>query len=347
MKKLPLSACLLLASFCAHAVIDIADLGASEANADNTAIIQNAVNQASVSGEPVRIPRGVFKHTGLVGKSNVKIYGEGPASVLFNTSATVALDLTGTTGAEVFDLALKGTATVLSSGNYPTMSQTGVAVKVSNASKFILSNLKISYVGTGVDYSQSANWGAKGHFSNIDIEYAYKAVYTYSGGEYGHFDGVHVDSSTFGFHVDSGNNVFIGAQVVRSGVAVKISGGANNGHGSFIGGTFNHNNYNLDVWDSVSLGESFVGCNFIGDGSGGNSGQIRIMNSRGITITGGQIGSNITIDGGSGTQNGPNLIAGNYIRTDLPGYAPPAVTNGGVGLFKNNYSPSGMWVANN
>lgn len=327
--------------------IDIRSVGAVDGAANNTAAIQDAINYAAASGDTVFVPPGVWKHTGLVGASLVRIVGAGRASVLQNTANSVALDFTGKNGFAVRDLSLLGVATVSNTYAYPTVSQTGTAIKISGAYGFKISDLKISYVGTGIDYQASPSWGQKGRFSDIDFEYVYKAVYTYNSGEYATFSNIHIDKSTFGIHVDSGNNVFIGAQVTRSGVAVKLSGGTNNGHGQFIGGTFNHNNYNLDVWDAVGLGESFVGCHFIAGLSGSNAGILRIVNSKGIVITGGQIGSNVVIDGGAGTVNGANMIANNYMRTDLTGYALPSISNGGVGLIKNNFDAAGMWAGNN
>jgi hypothetical protein len=56
---------------------------------------------------------------------------------------------------------------------------------------------------------------------------------------------------------------------------------------------------------------------------------------------------NYTIDGGSGTQNNGHMFANNLIRTDLPNYTAPVLSNGGIGYFKNNFTLSGMWASNN
>lgn len=347
MKKLIFAVLIFAANLALADCVDPRSLGAVNGAANNTAPLQAAINYASANGATVCLPAGTWRHTGLSGASNLHIRGEGKESILLNTSSSVALDFTGDSNFTVSNLSMQGVASVTSSSPYPTVTNTGTALKISGAYGFKVSDLKISYVGTGIDYQANPSWGQQGRFADIDFEYVYKAVYTYNSGEYATFSNIHIDLSTFGIHVDSGNNVFIGAQVVRSGVAVKLSGGTNNGHGQFIGGTFNHNNYNLDVWDAVGLGESFVGCHFIAGLSGSNSGILRIMNSKGIVITGGQIGSNIIIDGGAGTASGANMIANNYIRTDLTGYAAPTISNGGVGLIKNNFDSVGLWSGNN
>ena len=341
----------LVALFCSStwaACVNPVTLGAVDGAANNTVPLQAAFNYGAANSVAVCIPVGTWKHTGLVGASNLRIAGEGKETILLNTGSGTAIDFTGANNFSVSNLSLQGVATVITATPYPTMTQTGTAIRVSGSYGFKISDLKISYVGTGIDYQANPSWGQKGRFSDIDFSFVYKAVWTSNAGEYANFTNLQVDQSTFGVHVDSGNNIFTGVQVTRSGVGVKLSGGSNNGHGQFIGSTFNHDNYALDAYEAVSLGETFVGCHFVGDITNpGNAGRIRIYNSKGIAIIGGHIGANITIDGGSGTQIGPNMIAHALIRTELPGYVAPQVVNGGIGLFKDNFTLAGIFGGNN
>lgn len=316
--------------------------------ANNTVAIQDAMNKAAAQGVPLFVDAGQWKHTGLVVPSGLTMIGAGRVSEFYNTANNAHFDATSKTGFVLRDFAIRGNAAVDNTYAYPTVTNTGTGLKVSASSGFDVANLYITRVGVGIDYQANANWGAKGRFSNIDIDYVYKAVHTSASGEYANFHSILVDKSTFGLHIDSGNNIFSNCQVVRSGVALKLSGGTNNGHGQIVGCTFNHNNYNMDAYDAVSLGETIVGCHFIADiASPGSSGKLRITNSRGITLVGCQIGSNVTIDGGTGTQDGQNMIANCYIRDDITGWANPTYPNGGVALMKNNYNAAGLVAWNN
>lgn len=323
---------------------DLADV----TNTNNTAVIQDAMNKAAANKVPLVIDAGQWKHTGLVVPSGLFMMGYGKSSELFNTASSIALDASSKIDFELRDFMMRGVATVDNTLAYPTVSNTGTGLKVSAADGFNVRNIIMTNIGTGVDYQANGNWGAKGRFIDLNLDYCYKGVYTYNSGEYANFTNVMVDRSTFGFHVDSGNNNFAQCQVTRSGIAIKLSGGSNNGHGQFIGGTFNHNNYALDAYEAVSVGETFVGCHFIGDVTNpGNGSKLRIYNSKGLNFVGCHIGANITIDGGSGTQNNGHMFANNLIRTDLPNYAAPVLSNGGIGYFKNNFTLSGMWASNN
>lgn len=328
-------------------MIHLSDL-ADPAASNNTTVIQDAMNKAAANKVPLLITAGQWKHTGLVIPSGLFMMGYGKTSELYNTANSIALDASSKIDFELRDFMMRGVATVDNTLAYPTVSNTGTGLKVSAADGFNVRNVIMTNIGTGIDYQANGNWGAKGRFVDVNIDYAYKGIYTYNSGEYANFSNVMIDRSTFGFHVDSGNNNFSQCQVTRSGIAVKLSGGTNNGHGQFTSCTFNHNNYALDAYEAVSVGETFLGCHFIGDVTNpGNGSKIRIYNSKGINLVGCHIGANITIDGGSGTQNGANMIANSLIRTELANYAAPVILNSGVGLFKNNFAFTGMWASNN
>lgn len=319
---------------------DLADPSAT----NNTTVIQDAMTKAAAQGVPLFIDSGQWKHTGLTIPSGLTMIGAGRSSELYNTASSIALNATSASNFILKDFALRGTATVDNSLAYPTVSQTGTGIKCSASENFNVDGLYMTLIGTGIDYEANPDWGSKGRFSNIDMDFMYRAVWATASGEYGLFHSINVDKSTFGLWDDSGNNIYSNCQVVRSGVACKVNGGTNNGHGQFIGCTFNHNNYNLDVYDAVTLGMTFSGCHFIGDlAGGGTNAKLRIANSKGITITGGQIGSNITIMGG--TSQGQNMIANNYFRSDI--VSAPVYVSGGVCLMKNNYDAAGLVAWNN
>lgn len=59
---------------------------------DNTTAIQNAINAAAVSGGTVYVPAGIFKTNKLTTYYNVRILGDGEASVLKSIGATVMIE---------------------------------------------------------------------------------------------------------------------------------------------------------------------------------------------------------------------------------------------------------------
>lgn len=321
--------------------MNVYDIGARPDNplalAANTVAFQKALD----SGKHVFVPSGEWHVGALVGTNGVRFEAESPSAVLVYAGVVPLLDFAGKVDWEVSGFTARGTGTVSYATFYPTIPDVGQDfIKISWADRFQVSGLRLSdFAGRGIVYQNSGGWeGRKGSARDCHITRTFKAVHTHSGGEYVHFGNVIADRCTFGFHVDSGNVIFDGCMANYCGVGAKATAGTNHGHGVFSGCLLNHNNYNLDVYDAVTQGESFIGCQFNGGIDGCGDGKVRIYNSTGVNITGGQMVSKLIVDGG-----GCNLIAHNFMR-DCPA---PSIVNGAVVRIKENYDASGAWAYNN
>lgn len=101
---------------------------------------------------------------------------------------------------------------------------------------------------------------------NAHIYHCNVGIYIPEKSEYHSFTNVNCNYNYYGAIVNTGNNQFNTCHFSRNTVALQMDGSnyANNGHGSFIGCTFNHSGGNPGtaiVLNSVTNGEAFVGCN--------------------------------------------------------------------------------------
>jgi hypothetical protein len=147
-----------------------------------------------------------------------------------------------------------------------------------------------------------------------------------TGAEYVTVLGIHATNcAQAGITTSAGNVQFIGGQSVdnvRDGVRLRRGVGSNNAHGSFVCVQINHNDqYNLHA-QSISNGETFIGCHFYNNGAG--SAPIYLESCSGIHIRDGIIDSPVYVD--TGPYSGLNVIAGNFLpgsqfskNTNTPG----------------------------
>lgn len=173
-----------------------------------------------------------------------------------------------------------------------------IGIQLANKNNYHISDLKFTNInGVAVNVSGGlGGWQHFGHLSHIGVMHSYYGFKFSNSGEYETVSDCQASNCVFGFLVESGNNSFSNCKATYCSIGVKIFGGVNNGHGVWNGLIANHNTYNLTC-QNVSLGEHFIGCCFIGGQGGADQGYIQIINSQGITFTGGQIGyQNITID---------------------------------------------------
>lgn len=131
-----------------------------------------------------------------------------------------------------------------------------------------------------------------------------------TGSEYNVLSGCSAVECVTGVLIAAGNINWSGGNVVDNATGIKLTSGANHGHGIFSGININHNETNLRV-DDVSLGHTFNGCHWYGDSA--SLGKIVIVNSKGITIDGGQLDSVVEILAGAATLNGQNIVRNMFV----------------------------------
>jgi hypothetical protein len=312
--------------------------------------LQTQINNAAASGTKLVIPGGTYSVSGLTCATGVVIESDGP--VAFNLGSSNGLSIpSGCSMTLRGDFEFYGNAPAYTGyGTGPSSgSQFGISAINPNDLK-IEGRIKIHNInGTCFDAQQVANWQNR---SEVDITVfnCYRGAWLHNGAEYMTLN-VFAFNNVIGVQDDGANNRITGSAIFNS-IGYKICGSndlycnniGNNGHGILTGVHANHNTFNLS-FQNITLGYTVSGSHAIGDQSGGNSGTIQLVNAKGVNIVGGQIGSNITVDAASQV-----MVQGNYVRTDLPGYAAPAAPSGGTfGTFfgKNNFGPTGMWASNN
>ncbi len=150
--------------------------------------------------------------------------------------------------------------------------------------------------GAGVDIQGPSAWKDKTLIDGVFVDNSYRGVHLRNSAEGVLVSNTKVANCVFGIDIDSGNNNVANCEVVYCSIGIRLTGGANNAHGTFTGVNSRHNTYNLSC-QNVTLGETFVGCNFSGGQGGADQGILQMVNSKGILLQGGQIAYNdVTVD---------------------------------------------------
>jgi len=150
----------------------------------------------------------------------------------------------------------------------------------------------------------------------------YKAFETANTGEYSRFSNIKAIHSVVGFSVRSGNITVSNGQFEQNSIGTHVGSGSNNAHGSFVGGTFNHNYLRGILVTDITNGHIFSGCNFF-------DGHMEIYNSIGVCITGSLIASEITatLNASQGS-----MISSNIFRSD-GAYNSGVINKSGAGIL--------------
>lgn len=101
--------------------------------------------------------------------------------------------------------------------------------------------------------------------------------------EYNYFTNCHASDGGIGWLVQGGNNNWVGGSLNYNTIGLKlIGGGENDGHGHIISATINHNTSDAIVSSGLENGFRISNCDI-------HIGDIKIINSTGINITGNTI----------------------------------------------------------
>jgi len=304
------------------------------------ALLQARIN-ASANARLV-IPAGTYATGGLRCVSNLIIESDGPVVLTSDTEAPI-LDLS-----HCSNVSLRGDFTLI--GKAPSYTghttqigpaaggQTGIKLdhseRISIEGRIEIRNI----AGTCLDAQSSLAWQSVALIRGLIVNHCYRGIHLHDAAEYMTFSDFNAFNNVYGVVVESGNNTFSNGKVVYNSVAIRLAGGTNHAHGIFTAVEANHNAINLQVQD-VTLGQTFLGCHFIGDQAGGGGSRIELIASKGVNIVGGQIGSDISLDAGSQLS-----LQSNYIRTDITNA--PRVEAGSLLIARDNFGPAGPWASN-
>jgi len=305
--------------------------------------LQSSINAAA--GKRLVIPAGTYTTNGLKCVSNIEIVSDGPVKIIGKTTSPI-FDFAGCS-----NFSLRGDFELIGNGaSYKgETSRLGlpngqVGINLYNSNKFDISGkIEIHHIAGDCISAQApaSTWKSVGHIRGVILHDCYRGIRLHNSAEYLSITDLNAYNNSLGIVVESGNNTFVNAKATLNYIGILIAKGPNEGHGQFIGCTANHNEINLSITD-ISVGQTFVGCHFIADQSGSKSGTINVVNSRGVLISGGQIGSNVNIANG-----GTVLLQGNYIRTEITRFKSPSVKGSAVLISKDNFSSAGVWSGNN
>lgn len=310
---------------------------------DQTARIQAAIN--SCEGE-LGFPNGTYLVSSLTGKSNIRLKASGRGAILHSDSSAPILSFANCSRFSVGDgLILDGSA-----GQYPSVSDTGQkGILIEGCSEFKISANITRISGSGIVYSgEQAGWFNDADFSGFRVANCYRGVQLL--GEFARLSNFTINRCPFGIDSDVGNQIIANGHMLLNSTAIKFSGGTNDGHSLIQGVLADHNNYAL-VTVGLLAGLTVNGCQFDCDQTT-NAGLIAIYNSRGVVISGSQLGANLLFDGSDltsvGNRNGANKVVNCYMRTEYTGSAAPSVQSGAVTPFlKDNFDRNGPWAHNN
>jgi hypothetical protein len=327
----------------AFALLIFSQLALSEIRVPAGQNIQTYLNMAS--GQKLIISGGSYTTTGLTCINDVEIVSDGKVTIS-STAASPIISLSGCS-----DVSINGDFEIVGNGaNYtghPGSSMVDgaqVGIYLNNSTNIdIDGNIEIRNIkGSGIKVENTTLTGTVLWRPNIKIRgvYAhdsYRGIYTLNKGEYLTFSDVTTSYNLYGIFIDSGNVSLVNAKSTYNSVGITLWSGVNHAHGVVGSSIFNHNYYNLSM-NGLTAGMAFSGCNFIGEQNGSGAGRIQVVNSKGVNLVGGMIGSNITVDSTSTIS-----VQGNYIYTALS-----SITGAGTWVAKNNITELGvLWAGNN
>lgn len=171
-----------------------------------------------------------------------------------------------------------------------------IGVKLSGTANARLLNLDIgNMLGNAIDYQATNGWRVASQLAGFHIHDSWCGIYTHNGGEALIVPHGHIDGCVFGAWIDSGNVQLGQVHISFCSIGIKISGGANDAHGTVTGAIVRHCYYLLSC-SNVTRGENFDGCVFT-TGQNADQGMIQVIESVGINFSGCKIAyANVSID---------------------------------------------------
>lgn len=213
-----------------------------------------------------------------------------------------------------------------------------VGLHITDCKKFVVNGVTArNFKGKGIWLNGIGNTGLRGDRGQLTDCATYdctvgRQVDPGAGAEYHVWTNFNASGCVIGDQMAAGNNTTIGGSIVDNTTGIRLLGGANHGHGMYVGVNINHNQSANIYATSVTNGYTFSGCHAYGNG--GSTGPIWFEGCKGMQFVGGTIDCWIYNDSGIGS--GANVISGNYFPGDY-----------GVSLISNNGALGQLYVHDN
>lgn len=267
--------------------------------ADSTPAIQAALDSAG--GRAVVIPPGRYRVAGLTIPTDSTLLGFG--QVTFQSVAGSdgpIIDLTNRRRVLIDGIDFEGSdvtgATVMTNAANPIGTQVGILITAGSLENIVR---ECRFANFGYAAIQASSIGAPGYTSNLIescfIRNCFYGLLWDTRGEYITAADVVVNACRFGATNRAGNNSFIGCHFNANHVGFHLADGENNGHGSAVGCSFNHNINISAQFDATTAGYALTGCQFF-------DGRLVFNNTAGIMISGSEFGT-LSIEANGGGAN--------------------------------------------
>ena len=249
---------------------------------DDTNAIQTALN----SYKHVHLIKGIYNVSSIDMPSDSSITGSGNATVINSNSSTYAIKVGIRCELSYFNISGPLTSKPSGSGSGDGILITGDGLyntRLNNLSIHGFRHFGINVESTGQAQANSVT------VSDCEIYHCYTGIFTING-EYGRYIGCIVRSNSIGITNCGGNNSFIGCTIGDNTTGFNIenpAGAENNGHGSCVGCSFNHNTSWAIIASATQNGFLFSGCHVW-------YGKIFSENAQGIMFSGCTFGTNVS-----------------------------------------------------
>lgn len=249
------------------------------------------------AGETIMVGPGSYSVTStmaLKGNLTVKLHG----SIIYTTDKTLKMfSAVAVDGWSMDGGTLQGANNASSPSDY--------AIRVDSCMNFKIMNMKIlKFMNIGIEHYGAANVNTRmaGQFSNLVIDSCGTGTKVEHFGEYNEFVNCTWAYCDLGVFMDAGNNRFTNCQILQGVNGIQFYSGGNNSHGTWVGGSINHNTGYAAWMNGNTNGWQFIGCDFYANNGSGN--YIRITGAGSVRCFGGNLSSPIDLTGTLTTNSG-------------------------------------------
>jgi hypothetical protein len=281
---------------------------------DLTTYIQAAI----ATGKAVYLPAGTYSVTGLTAVAGGSLIANNDATISLAAGGTVALTI------DIANYRVRGVNFEGgNSGPYDTIetvagTRSGIAIGGSLSVEDVL--VEDAYVhgfdnnGVHVTRTAQSTGGDPGRpvvrLRGVTAIENYNGIFLDEYGEYVHVTDCNASRAYAAMRAIGGNNRVVNSHFSRSWRNLLMRNGDNEGHGVFVGCSFNHMrsgaNVGIDAYN-ITFGWTFVGCTFWYS-------NILLQDSGGFLFVGNEIGqTNITTTYSGVYNGGTNVFADNWL----------------------------------
>jgi len=208
------------------------------------------------------------------------------------------------------------------------------AIVSQNGSGGIFRDIKVTnwadrgfWLPAGTGYNRMTNCEAKGCGKGFEFASQYWMVV-----------GTIAETCTTGFYISGGNNQFAACMANTNTTGVHLFPGTNSGHGTWSGGSINHNvTTGVKVSTGLILGFVFTGTQLFANGTGGLN-----LGGAGVIFDSCEIDCPITC---SEAQQGPHFIRGCYMPQTSTTLGTLTAAQRKLIKLTDNYSPTVRFVS--